>query len=100
MIGQAVGTAGAARVGVCEGVAVTTTETERAARLVDAEQKAAALFTEVARRGLITPGRRESAVSDDVRDLGAELFGTRRHWHKRPAQRAPGGGVPARVDRR
>ena len=68
---------------------MTTTETERAARLIDAEEKAVALFAEVARRGLVAPGRPESAVGDDVRDLGAELFGTRRHWHKRIVRSGP-----------
>jgi hypothetical protein len=37
----------------------------------------------------VAPGRREAAVSDDVRDLGAELFGTRRHWHKRIVRSGP-----------
>jgi Xaa-Pro aminopeptidase len=55
----------------------------RARRLVEAEEKAAELFRQVGRRGLVAPGRLESAVSDDVRDLGADLFGTDRQWHKR-----------------
>jgi len=55
----------------------------RARRLVEAEEKAAELFAQVGRRGLVAPGRLESAVSDDVRDLGADLFGTSRQWHKR-----------------
>jgi Xaa-Pro aminopeptidase len=60
-----------------------STEDLRARRLVEAEEKADQLFAEVARRGLIASGRWESQVSDEVRDLGAELFGTNRHWHKR-----------------
>jgi Xaa-Pro aminopeptidase len=58
-------------------------ERERAAQLVVAEERAEVLFAEVTRRGLVAPGELESQVSDRVRDLGAELFGTRRHWHKR-----------------
>ena len=58
-------------------------EDARARHLIEAEQKAVALFDEVARRGLIAPGETERAVSDRVRDLGAELFGTDKHWHKR-----------------
>lgn len=58
-------------------------EDTRARHLVGAERRAIALFDEAARRGLIAPGTTESAVSDRVRDLGAELFGTDRHWHKR-----------------
>jgi Xaa-Pro aminopeptidase len=64
-------------------------EEARAQRLVEAERKAEALFDEVVRRGLVTPGRLESSVSDQVRDLAAELFGTRRHWHKRIVRSGP-----------
>lgn len=55
----------------------------RARRLVEAQGMAEQLFAEVARRGLIAPGRWESEVGTEVRDLGAELFGTSKHWHKR-----------------
>lgn len=58
-------------------------EDARARELVEAERKAVTLFDEAARRGLIAPGDTERAVSDRIRDLGAELFGTDRHWHKR-----------------
>ena len=64
-------------------------ERERAAQLVAAEEKAETLFAEVVRRGLLAAGERESVVSDRVRDLGAELFGTRRHWHKRVVRSGP-----------
>ncbi|MFC8525765.1 M24 family metallopeptidase [Nocardia sp. NPDC057227] len=58
-------------------------ESERVAALLEAEAKAVTLFDEVLARGLVTPGTTESAVSDAVRDLAVELFGTRRFWHKR-----------------
>ena len=58
-------------------------ERDRAERLVAAEEQAEELFAEITRRGLVVAGELESQVSDRVRDLGAELFGTRRHWHKR-----------------
>ncbi|SFN75390.1 Metallopeptidase family M24 [Pseudonocardia ammonioxydans] len=58
-------------------------EDTRAHHLVQAEHQAIALFDEVTRRGLIAPGVSERAVSDRVRDLGAEMFGTDKHWHKR-----------------
>jgi len=61
----------------------------RARQLVAAERKAAVLFDEVERLGLIKPGLAESAVSNQVRDLAAELFGTRRHWHKRIVRSGP-----------
>ncbi|WP_225924697.1 M24 family metallopeptidase [Pseudonocardia abyssalis] len=61
----------------------------RAAELVAAEEKAELLFAEVTRRGLVAAGVRESVVSDRVRDLGAELFGIERHWHKRVVRAGP-----------
>lgn len=64
-------------------------EQQRAAELVAAEEKAEQLFAEIARRGLIEPGVRETVVSDRVRDLGAELFGIERHWHKRVVRAGP-----------
>jgi Xaa-Pro aminopeptidase len=64
-------------------VTSTLDEDDRTRHLVEAEQHAGELFAEIDRRGLIAPGRWESEVSLAVRDLGAELFGTSRHWHKR-----------------
>ena len=64
-------------------------EDQRADNLVQAERKAIRLFEEVTRRGLIEPGATEKQVSDRVRDLGAELFGTDRHWHKRVVRSGP-----------
>ena len=61
----------------------TLGEDDRTRCLVEAEGHAAELFAEIDLRGLIAPGRLESEVSAAVRDLGAELFGTSRHWHKR-----------------
>ncbi len=67
----------------------TPTEAERSRALAEAEDKAEALFAAVTERGLVAPGRWESRVSDAVRDLGAELFGTGRHWHKRVVRSGP-----------
>ena len=66
-----------------------TNEDERAARLLDAQANAIALFDEVAARGLVTAGEREQAVSDQVRDLANEMFGKTRHWHKRIIRSGP-----------
>ncbi|WP_028933439.1 M24 family metallopeptidase [Pseudonocardia spinosispora] len=64
-------------------------EGARARRLVEAEEKAEELFDEVVRRGIIAPGAFESRVSAQVRDLAADMFGTRRHWHKRIVRSGP-----------
>jgi Xaa-Pro aminopeptidase len=64
-------------------------EPTRAARLLDAQAKAARLFAEIEERGLVAPGAGERAVSDRIRDLANELFGTTRHWHKRIIRSGP-----------
>ncbi|MBE7188760.1 M24 family metallopeptidase [Jatrophihabitans endophyticus] len=64
-------------------VEVVEDEDVRAARLLDAQDKAVELFAQVERRQLIVPGVGERQASDAIRDLAAELFGVERHWHKR-----------------
>ncbi|MEV7090777.1 M24 family metallopeptidase [Streptomyces sp. NPDC093085] len=64
-------------------------EQVRAERLLDAQSKAAALFAEIEARGLVAAGESERAVSDRVRDLADEMFGTTRHWHKRIVRSGP-----------
>lgn len=71
-------------------------EPTRAARLLDAQGKAARLFREIEERGLVAPGEGERAVSDRVRDLANELFGTTRHWHKRIVRSGPNTLAPYR----
>jgi Xaa-Pro aminopeptidase len=58
-------------------------EDVRAAKLLDAQDKAAELFAAIEQRGLIAPGVREIQASDAIHDLAAEMFGVSRHWHKR-----------------
>jgi Xaa-Pro aminopeptidase len=58
-------------------------EALRATRLLDAQDKAVALFAEVQARGLVAPGVRETEASNAIRDLAAEMFGVSRFWHKR-----------------
>lgn len=64
-------------------------ELARASGLLAAQANAQQLFDEVVRRSLVRPGALESQVSDEVRDLGADLFGTNRHWHKRVVRSGP-----------
>jgi Metallopeptidase family M24 len=65
------------------------TEDDRAGRLLDAQANAVALFDEVVARGIITAGRGEQEVSDQIRDLANEMFGKTRHWHKRIVRSGP-----------
>ena len=76
--------------------AAPAAEAERAARLLDAQAKAEALFREVEVRGLIAPGRGEQAVSDLIRDLAHDLFGVSRFWHKRIVRAGPNTLLPYR----
>ncbi|MFG2959823.1 M24 family metallopeptidase [Streptomyces sp. NPDC048291] len=71
-------------------------EPTRAARLLDAQGKAVRLFAEIEERGLVVPGAGERAVSDRIRDLANELFGTTRHWHKRIVRSGPNTVLPYR----
>lgn len=64
-------------------------EQARADGLVEAQRKAEALFAEVEKRGLVAAGAGEREVSDRIRDLANEMFGTTRHWHKRIVRSGP-----------
>ncbi len=66
-----------------------TDESTRVARLRDAQRKAAELFEEIDRAEIIRPGVSDVAASDAVRDIAAERFGVKRHWHKRIIRSGP-----------
>src|SRR5215472_9581122 len=72
------------------------TEDERVGRLLEAQGHAVELFEEVAARGIIAAGRRETQASDQIRDLANEMFGTTKHWHKRIVRSGPHTLVPYR----
>src|SRR6201999_2526125 len=58
-------------------------EPVRVQRLLDAQDKAAQLFEEIERRAMIRSGVGEKQLSDEIRDLAAQMFGVTRHWHRR-----------------
>jgi Xaa-Pro aminopeptidase len=58
-------------------------EGRRAAELLEAQAKAEQLFAAVDEHAIIRPGAWDKEASHAVRDLAADLFGVRRHWHKR-----------------
>jgi Xaa-Pro aminopeptidase len=72
------------------------TEDERVTRLLDAQANAVALFDEVTARGVVAAGQAEQAVSDQIRDLANDMFGTTRHWHKRIVRSGPNTLFPYR----
>ncbi len=57
--------------------------------LVEAQDKAQALFDAVVASGMIRPGMLESELSQGVHALAKSQFGLRRHWHKRVARSGP-----------
>ena len=56
---------------------------ERTAQLIAAERRALALLDRIEALDLITPGRTEREVEQNIRRLAAEEFGIERDWHKR-----------------
>jgi Xaa-Pro dipeptidase len=58
-------------------------ENARAERLLDAQDKATQLFDEIERRGMIRAGVGEQELSNEIRDLAAEMLGVTQHWHRR-----------------
>jgi Xaa-Pro dipeptidase len=54
--------------------------------LLEAQNKAEALFAAVVDGGLIQAGKLESELSGEIFELARERFGVRRHWHKRIAR--------------
>jgi Xaa-Pro dipeptidase len=59
------------------------------AGLLDAQAKAEILFSEVEKRGIIRPGRKETEINQDTYALAAEMFGISRYWHKRIVRAGP-----------
>ncbi|KDO93258.1 M24 family metallopeptidase [Mycobacterium avium] len=64
-------------------------EDVRVRRLLDAQDKAAQLFDEIERRGMIRPGVAERQLSDEIHDLAGAMFGVRQHWHRRIVRAGP-----------
>lgn len=65
-----------------------TVEEERAAQLLDAQNKANGLFEEIART-LVRPGITEKQMSDEIKELGLNRHEVRTHWHKRVVRSGP-----------
>src|SRR5476649_867180 len=57
--------------------------------LITAQNKAQALFDEVAGGGLIQAGKLESELTAEIHALAHSRFGLRRHWHRRIARSGP-----------
>ncbi len=58
-------------------------EADRAAALLQAQQKADQLFKQVEAQGIIRQGTLESRINQDIYDLAERMFGISTYWHKR-----------------
>jgi Xaa-Pro dipeptidase len=58
-------------------------EANRAAALLQAQQKANELFHAIDKQGLIRANVLESRLNQDIYDLAQEMFGISTYWHKR-----------------
>lgn len=58
-------------------------EADRAAALLQAQQKADQLFKQVEAQGIIRQGTLESRINQDIYDLADRMFGISTYWHKR-----------------
>jgi len=73
-------------------------ESVRAAGLLEAQDRAAALFDAIAVEGLLHPGVRDSEASRSVSVLASERFDVREHWHKRIVRSGPNTLQPYSLD--
>lgn len=67
---------------------MSESESARAAKLQDAQDKAASLFAEI-ERTLIRSGISEAELSKEIHQLGVDRFNVRTHWHKRVVRSGP-----------
>jgi Xaa-Pro aminopeptidase len=58
-------------------------ESERAARLLEAQRNADLLFRAVGEQKIIRPGTLETAINEDIYALAERMFGISTYWHKR-----------------
>jgi Xaa-Pro dipeptidase len=60
-----------------------TSEEAVAAALLDAQEKAQALFEEIDSRKLVRPGAAETEINESIYALAGQMYGITRYWHKR-----------------
>ncbi|KAI1846630.1 hypothetical protein JX266_007203 [Neoarthrinium moseri] len=67
---------------------MSSEELNRASYLLDAQNKAIALFDEI-ERDLIRAGVSEKVLSDEIHELATKRHGIKTHWHKRVIRSGP-----------
>lgn len=73
-------------------------ERDRVASLTVAQEHAKELFAAVEDRQLIHPGTTDKTASQAIYELAGDMFGVRRHWHKRIVRSGPFTMLPYRED--
>jgi Xaa-Pro aminopeptidase len=63
--------------------------TEKIEKLIAAEKIASELFDLVVQRNLITPGKSEKQLNEEIFALAKEAFGIEKYWHKRIVRSGP-----------
>jgi Xaa-Pro dipeptidase len=51
--------------------------------LLDAQNKAQALFQEITAQGIINPGSSEIRINSEIYSLAERMYGIKQYWHKR-----------------
>lgn len=74
-----------------------TQESERAANLLEAQNKAIKLFEEI-EQTLIRPGITEKTLNEEIYQLGFARYGIKTHWHKRLIRSGPNTLAPFAED--
>ncbi|MFT3853449.1 MAG: M24 family metallopeptidase [Ilumatobacteraceae bacterium] len=69
-------------------------EGTRSRELLDAQARAAELFTAVTTSGIVRADVTDKEASRAITDLAAERFGVRKHWHKRIVRSGPNTLLP------
>ncbi|CAK7224002.1 hypothetical protein SBRCBS47491_005399 [Sporothrix bragantina] len=64
------------------------TEEQRAANLLEAQNKAAALFVDF-EKNLLRAGVSEKQLTDEIYELGKTKYNVRTHWHRRLVRSGP-----------
>ena len=66
--------------------------------LIEAQHKAKRLLREIEDRKLITPGISEKKITEKIYQLAFDLFGTKKHWHKRIVRAGENTVFPYKAD--
>lgn len=64
-------------------------ESARAAALLDAQGKAEQLFAAISVQQLLSAGKTESQISDEIYALARDMLGVKKHWHRRIVRSGP-----------